>query len=223
MKCTHFFFGGIAQYFDDNGTLTRDNNVPFVNTIARVTRKSDGSMAEFKLPVTLPGLLGAGSEYIPLETIPVFSNGVLKLDEISNDTTLIGYIYGGISSSAPNLFFTNTGTQSNASSQIFKVSLIKNKTTKTHDLNSQSIGTFQMQIFPNPNPGAFEIYFNIKKIAPVHLTISDISGKVLVNQEIKDIRLGKNTYKQSIEHTNKIILVTLTNGTEKATQKVILE
>ncbi|MBK8671321.1 MAG: hypothetical protein IPN89_18525 [Saprospiraceae bacterium] len=33
------FFGGIAQYFDENGTLTRDDNVPFLNTIARVKRK----------------------------------------------------------------------------------------------------------------------------------------------------------------------------------------
>lgn len=217
------FFGGIAQYFDENGTLTRDDNVPFVNTIARVTRKKDGSMAEYKLPVELPGLLGSGSEFIPLSKIPSYDNGVLRLDDILQDTTMIGYIYGGISSMAPNIFFTNTGTESNASSQIFEVSLIKNKPSGTHDLNTQSIGTLQMQIFPNPNPGAFEVHFNIEKIAPVQLTVSDISGKVLVNLAIKDIRLGKNIYKQTIDNLNRIILVTLSNGAEMATQKVILE
>ena len=80
-----------------------------------------------------------------------------------------------------------------------------------------------MQIFPNPNPGAFEVPFNIEKIAPVQLTVSDISGKVLVNLAIKDIRLGKNIYKQTIDNLNRIILVTLSNGAEMATQKVILE
>ncbi len=122
------FFGGIAQYFDENGTLTRDDNVPFVNTIARVTRKKDGSMAEYKLPVELPGLLGSGSEFIPLSKIPSYDNGVLRLDDILQDTTMIGYIYGGISSMAPNIFFTNTGTESNASSQIFEVFIDQKQT-----------------------------------------------------------------------------------------------
>ena len=42
------FFGGIAQYYDSLGVLVQDNNVPFVKTIARVTRNSSGTMAEFK-------------------------------------------------------------------------------------------------------------------------------------------------------------------------------
>lgn len=121
------FFGGIAQYYDNNGILVKDDNVPFVNTIARVTRKSDGTMAEYKLPVSMPALLGAGSEFIPLDNFPSFDNGVIKLDELSSDTTMVGYIYGGISSSAPNIFFVNTGNESNASRQIFKVHVIKTK------------------------------------------------------------------------------------------------
>lgn len=40
------FFGGIAQYYDSLGVLVQDNNVPFVKTIARVTRNSSGTMAE---------------------------------------------------------------------------------------------------------------------------------------------------------------------------------
>ncbi|MEN9001406.1 MAG: hypothetical protein ABF242_03730, partial [Flavobacteriales bacterium] len=46
------FFGGIAQYYDVGGVLTQDNNVPFVNTIARVSRDASGNMAEYKLPIT---------------------------------------------------------------------------------------------------------------------------------------------------------------------------
>lgn len=104
------FFGGIAQYYDNNGVLTQDDNVPFVKTIARVTRDANGVMAEYKLPVEMPALLGAGSEFIPVETVPRFNYEIIDLDQLESDTTLVGYIYGGISSTAPNIFFTNTGT-----------------------------------------------------------------------------------------------------------------
>ncbi|MFY8189629.1 MAG: T9SS C-terminal target domain-containing protein, partial [Bacteroidia bacterium] len=126
------FFGGIAQYYDKQGTLVQDNNVPFVNTIARVTRKQNGEMAEYKLPIEMPGLLGSGSEFIPVKTIAHFANEVIKLDNLTNDTNMVGYIFGGISSSAPNIFFTNTGTQSEASNQIFKVFIIKNSLSGLH-------------------------------------------------------------------------------------------
>ena len=99
------FFGGIAQYYDTAGTLIQDNNVPFVNTIARVTRDANGKMSEYKLPIVMPSLLGAGAEFIPNLDFPHFNNDVFKLDSLSMDSTLIGYIYGGISSTLPNIFF----------------------------------------------------------------------------------------------------------------------
>ena len=119
------FFGGIAQYYDSLGMLVQDNNVPFTKTIARVTRDASGTLVEYKLPIEMPALLGAGSEFIPIDNIPQYKNGVLKLDDFTADSTLVGYIYGGISSSAKNIFFTNSGTQSKANSQIFKVYVIK--------------------------------------------------------------------------------------------------
>lgn len=120
------FFGGIAQYYDSAGTLVQDNNVPFVKTIARVTRNAGSSMKEYKLPIEMPALLGAASEFIPVKTLPHYGNGVLKLDSFNAGKTLVGYIYGGISSTEDNIFFTNSGTQSSASSRIFKVFVIKN-------------------------------------------------------------------------------------------------
>jgi len=121
------FFGGIAQYYDSLGILVQDNNVPFVKTIARVTRDESGTMAEYKLPVEMPSLLGASSEFIPVENLPKYNNEVLNLDDFSNDKLLIGYIYGGISSTDANIFFSNTGIQSSASSQLFKVFIIKTR------------------------------------------------------------------------------------------------
>lgn len=85
-------------------------------------------MAEYKLPVGMPALLGAGSEFIPAETVPRYNNEIINLIQFESDTTLTGYIYiyGGMISTAANIFLTNTGTQSCASSQIFKVYIIKN-------------------------------------------------------------------------------------------------
>ena len=51
------FFGGIAQYYENLGIIIQDDNVPFVKTIARVTRDSEGNMVEYKLPNEMPSFL----------------------------------------------------------------------------------------------------------------------------------------------------------------------
>ena len=119
------FFGGIAQYYDSAGVRIKDDNVPFVKTIARVTRDGDGNMTEHKLPVEMPAFLGAGSEFIRADNLPEYANEVIKLDEIKADSILIGYIFGGIRSSEPEIFWSNNGTQSAANSEIYKVFLLK--------------------------------------------------------------------------------------------------
>jgi hypothetical protein len=218
------FFGGIAQYYDENGLLVRDDNVPFVNTIARVTRQSDGSMAEYKLPVTMPALLGAGSEFIPISTIPSYENGVLKLDELDQDTTMIGYIYGGISSSAPNIFFTNTGTQSNASSQIFEVFLIKNSPSSTHNVNSQSQNGLGMVIYPNPSDEYINVTFDLAESAVVTLSIFDADGRMLKTYDWGHLSSGPHHYNTSeVFGNHKILIFQLQAGDRLSMQKVIVK
>jgi len=192
------FFGGIAQYYDSLGVLVQDNNVPFVKTIARVTRNSFGTMAEYKLPIEMPSLLGAGAEFIPITNIPQYDNAVFKLDDFTADTTLVGYIYGGISSTAGNIFFINTGTQSSASSQIFKVYVIKNSSVGIHELNEQSIGTLKMQVFPNPNDGDFVVKFNLNKIAETKISIYNIDGKKIEERVLANLVVGENTFQRKI-------------------------
>lgn len=173
------FFGGIAQYFDLNGVLTMDNNVPFVKTIARVSRDANGQMTEYKLPIEMPALLGASAHFIHNEDLAYYNNGVLKMDSLSSDTTIAGYIYGGISSSAPNIFFTNTGTQSTASTQIYRVLLIKNPTAAIHQVNEQSKSSLQLQLYPNPNDGFFKMSFVLQKKGAVIYRLYDNTGRLL--------------------------------------------
>lgn len=219
------FFGGIAQYYDSAGVLVQNNDVPFVKTIARVSRNASGVMAEYKLPIEMPSLLGAGSELIPNENLPRFANGVIKYDDLTNDTTLIGYIYGGISSTAASIFFTNDGTQSSASSQIFKVSLIKNDALSVHDLNEQSIGTLQIKVYPNPNDGDFEVRYNLIKSGNVRFSLYSINGKKIEDQIFKNQAKGENTFSKYVRaiKAGGTYILTIETDYEKATQKIIIE
>ena len=219
------FFGGIAQFYDNQGVLVQDNNVPFVKTIARVTRDASGTMMEYKLPVEMPGLLGASSEFIPITSLPAYNNEVIKLDELSADSTLVGYIYGGIASTAANIFWINTGTESNASSGIYKVYVVKKAASAVHELNVQSTGTLHMQVFPNPNNGVFGVKFQLPKVTNVWLSISDQNGKIIEREALKNLFPGENivTRKLGKVAVGKAYLVTLETATERATVKTILQ
>lgn len=219
------FFGGIAQYYDNDGLLVQDNNVPFVNTIARVTRDENGNMAEYKLPIEMPSLLGAGSEFIPNLNIPHFNNEVFKLDQITEDSTLVGYIYGGINSSAANIFFINNGTQSSASSQIFKVYLTNSTPQSIHQLNQQGIGTLQLMVYPNPNDGYLKVKYQLKETENIKLSLTDSNGKIIEETILKNQQIGENIYSKKIENLNggNIYFLTIEAPYEKATQKIIIK
>ena len=219
------FFGGIAQYYDSLGILVQDNNVPFVKTIARVTRNSNGTMEEYKLPIEMPTLLGAGAEFIPISSVPKYNNEVFKLDEFTADSTLVGYIYGGISSTAPNVFNTNTGTQSSASSQIFKVYVIKNLSVGLHELNKQSIGALKIEVFPNPNDGFFKVKFHLGEIAETKITIYDMNGKIIEENILNNLMVGENTFQRKIKNLERggTYFLTIETPNESATRKIIIQ
>jgi hypothetical protein len=219
------FFGGIAQYYDSAGILVQDNDVPFVNTIARVSRTSDGVMTEYKLPVEMPTLLGAGSEFIPLEDVPKYTNGVIKYDELDQDTTDLGFIFGGISSSAKNIFWVNTGTQSSASNQLFKVRLIKNATATLDHLNAQSRGTLKLLVAPNPTSGNFDVRFQLHAPSDVKITFSAISGGdseviLLKNQAQGEVVLKK---KHTRNLADGVYYIRVETADETAVQKIVLK
>jgi len=218
------FFGGIAQYFDSLGTLVQDNNVPFVKTIARVTRDQNGIMSEYKLPTEMPGYFGAGAEFIRNKNMPAYNNEVLQLDNLPNDTNLVGYIFGGINSSAANIFFINTGAESNAASIIYKVYLVKNTSVGNDILNAQSKGSLHMQVYPNPNQGNLMLKFNLNQKEKVKLTISDLNGKLVMEEKIAQVNIGENLLIRKIEalQDGAVYLITLQTSKEKSTQKIII-
>ncbi|NOQ74462.1 MAG: T9SS type A sorting domain-containing protein [Crocinitomix sp.] len=218
------FFGGIAQYYDLEGVLVQDNDVPFVKTIARVSRSADGTMAEYKLPINMPSLLGAGSEFIPITTVPQYDNEVFDLDEFTEDSTLVGYIYGGISSSAPNIFFTNTGVESSASSQIFKVYILTDTTLNLDELNAQSVGSLKLAVYPNPNGGKFTADFYLNQASDVKISLHNAAGKKIEDRVYENMPAGQNTYQKKIRGLAKsgVYFLTIETSYETATQKIII-
>lgn len=220
------FFGGIAQYYEEGGNLVQDNDVPFVKTITRVTRDRTGQMTEYKLPVEMPDYLGAGAEFIPLTNLPVFSNRVIRLDELPQDRTHVGYIFGGIRSSAANIFWLNDGTQSEAHPIVYEVWLSRQETSAIDIPNEQSYNGLQMQIFPNPNDGYFNINFSIEQPTEVHLRITSGDGNILVNENIThQVFIGQNHLEKNIKpfQVNGIYFVTLITDDQQATQKIIVK
>ena len=182
-------------------------------------------MAEYRLPLEMPNYLGSSSEFIPNRKLAHYDNEVIKLDELLGDTTMVGYIFGGIQSTDKNIFFSNSGLESNASNQIFKVHLIKNSIVGTHDLNEQSIGSLKMQLYPNPNNGEFTIRFHLNKICPTKVLISDIHGNILEEKFLDHLQIGLNYYRSKVidPSTDGNYIITLESGKEKVSQKIVIE
>jgi hypothetical protein len=191
------FFGGLSQFtLNANGNLVEDENVPFVKTISRVTRLSDGAMEEVKLDIEMPTLVGSGAEFIPHSDASFVESGILELDDISQQKILVGYIYGGIQSMQENIFFINNGTQSFASNVIFKV-FIKKITTSTKDLKVKDANVFNINIYPNHIDGQVVIDYLSPSNGKVKVEMVDVNG-----EKIQTIFEGTTT-----EGTQKVLFV----------------
>lgn len=220
------FFGGIAQYYDQNGTMVQDNNVPFVKTIARVSRDSGGNMTEHLLPNEMPGLLGAGAEFISNPDIAQFNNHVFKLDSIENDPQLLGYIFGGISSSASNVFFINTGTQSEANAIIYKVYINKSTLSSNDLINQSDIMSIRPLVYPNPNSGNFQVELFTKKAgSKVELGLWNEQKTLLLNETHYLQDAGKNNILVGTDRLIKggLYFISIKIGDQLYSQQIILE
>jgi hypothetical protein len=123
-------FGGISlQYLNTDTMQTKtDHGMPFVNDITSVVIDSAGNYAqhwlgEFPTMNDLEGKrlrFGANAEFFLANGIETYSNGVIKLDDLSGPTTL-GYIYGGLIANGPHTRSGDPPATSSASNIIFTV------------------------------------------------------------------------------------------------------
>lgn len=188
----NLFFGGISQYFMQNGVLTQDVNVPFVKTISRLTRLADSSLHEAELNISMPSFLGAGAEFMINDQLPHTASEIIKLNPIVADTFVIGYILGGISSPSANPFTGNQTNTTSANGTLYKVELINN-----HAGNPESVvdgyHPFSFSVFPNPSEQDVFVQFDLKKNSKVRYQLSSPDGRLLAQGTLSDIQSGSNT------------------------------
>jgi hypothetical protein len=219
----NLFFGGISQYYYNGTTLVQDDNVPFVNTISRTTRFADGSLQEYQLPETMPSLKGASAEFIPNESLPHFSNEVIKLDEITANEFVIGHIVGGLSSPTQNPFSVNQTSTTSANATIYEVKLIKNPSLNVQEINGKN--PFSMSVSPNPTQNNIvKINFNMAYETTIDYFVTSLDGKIITDGEVADAKQGENSMNFEIDGVaNQTVIITfIFDNKFYVSQKVIL-
>lgn len=215
------FFGGISRFRVDDvtGLLIDDTDVPFVRTISMITRFSDGQMKEVKIG-EMPSLMGSSAEFVAAE-IPAFDDGILNLDEISGDTVFVGHILGGIKSSQPNIFFINTGAESEASNRLYKVSLVRNYSSAVPPVSPEN-GS-KLTIVPNPFRNDFEIEFEVFQPKKIEIRVFDNTGKQVLRFPEKEFAGGKHRVGASLAWfpVGNYTVVLVENGRQVAAERVV--
>jgi hypothetical protein len=222
---THYFLGGISHYYDSTGVLVQNNNVPFVKTIAKVVHLGDGTVHEYLLPIELPGYLGAGAEFLPIGNISHYDNDMIRSHTLVGDSILIGYVYGGISSSAKNIFWTNEGELSSAANNWFEVYYHSNENTSIQNL--QSNNGLQLQVYPNPFSNEIQILFSLDEgsTESIHLNWYSEDGQLILSSDYNQISVGKNEIilKDKENWVAGTYILEWIQGTKRVSQRVVFD
>lgn len=187
-----FFFGGISQFYFEGDSLIQDNLVPFVSTISRVTRTSEGAYEEFKLDKEMPGLLAASAEFVINPDVPQTPHGVISLDAFQDrDSILLGHIVGGINSPERNPFSNNRTQVTRADHSIRAVYLVKEIINQYKEVDGYHDIT--LQIFPNPTSSQIKIKYQLYKDSRVEYLITNTLGKIVQAGDLYGDK-GENIY-----------------------------
>lgn len=208
-KSSHtFFFGGMSQFRLENEKLIKNDSVPFVNTIARIDRDSNGTFTEHQLAVAMPGLEGSSAEIILDPSLPTTPHGVILLDRLIADTNTAGYLLGGIRSTLPNIFFINDGTQSEASRTIYRVKLIKDRTTSVATQIVRPPVVFDLKHVSH-NDTSVRIDLELYQQSDVYIRISDLKGRLIDKFFEEATPSGKRTFRLPISSSTGALLVSV--------------
>lgn len=185
------FFGGMSRYYYSNGNLIQDDNVPFVKTISRLTRDSNGNLTEYQLPVEMPALKGASAEFIYNLSLPHYESRIVKLSQIQEDSILVGHILGGLLSPTLNPFSNNQTSTTSPDNSIYEVWLVRNNPTSgMQEIDGSN--PYDVTVFPNPTADKFKVNFRLDKAVTVSYFVTDASGKIVAERYYPKLK-GKQT------------------------------
>lgn len=218
----NLFFGGMSQFYYQGPTLVQDNTVPFVSTISRVSRNANGDLYEYKLPIEMPNLKGAGAEFIPNKSVPHYSNEVVQLSNITANEVVIGHLFGGIQSSSTSAFTVNQTGLTAADPTVYEVKLVRNTTLDVPHLDGRN--PFSVVISPNPtSTDTIRVQFTMPYKTSVGYFISTIDGKVVEEGDIEDLQVGTTSMNFNISSANsELVFITFVfDDKYYCTEKVI--
>jgi hypothetical protein len=184
----NLFFGGMSQYYYQNGNLIQDDLVPFVNTVSRLSRDADGNLFEFQLPVQMPGLKGASAEFIPNTNLPILNSGIIILSEIVADTFVVGHVLGGISSNTLNPFSVNQTSTTSASPTIYEIKFIRETATGVQLIDGKN--PYDFNVFPNPAEETIHVTYGMEVPGKVNYFVSTLDGKIIAQGAFAEAGIG---------------------------------
>ena len=221
----NLFFGGISQYFYQDGEVVENADVPFVRTISRVTRDSDGQYAEYKLASEMPSYLGASAEFFIHTGLPMAGEGIIDLDQVEEDSFLVGHIVGGIFSEAMNPFTFNNTEVTHAFDSVYQVVLVREEETTGIESGPTGYHNFTVEAIPNPQSGND---FRLKIDAPVGGTLdiylTSPEGEVFVNEQITGLEAGESVLEIELERAHKgiVYLTAILDGRFVSTTTILM-
>lgn len=172
-KTNHvLFFGGIAQFYDSIGVLVQDDDVPFTQHIS-VVEYINGNASEFLHPANMPQLFGAGTAFVPLQEHVEWNANSL------DRPIKLGYLVGGIQSSAKNIFWINEGQESAAFPTIYAVSLLPNKVAIQPTDTTQQLNVDLLNVGKDDR---FRLFFDLNEAATVTVHYYNESGELIHNK-----------------------------------------
>lgn len=216
------FLGGMSQYYYKDDVLVQDDQVPFVKTISRVTRYQDGTMKEFRYENEMNTFEGASSEFIFNPTLPLYPNEVIKINEVSGDTILLGYVYGGIISDRENPFSNNMIQVTKASNKLYEVKMIKDNTTAVSEIIDSKRP--DINIYYNRNSSRINIEASNQVDSELDYYISTIDGKIIKSGVLESSNQGLKYYYIDIENSlaKQVLNITVIFNKRYFTSEIII-
>lgn len=219
------FFGGMSQYYYQDGDLIQDDLVPFVKTISRLTRDAEGNLTEYQLPVEMPDLKGSSAEFIPNLNLAHYTNEVFKLSEINKDSMMIGHIYGGIVSPSLNPFADNQTDLTSADNTIYEVWLTLNPVLiNEYEINGKN--PYDITVFPNPFKDELTVAFHVNDPVKASWFITNSLGQIISESETKSFPMGNNTIDVTLktnENFEQLFLTLIFDDKYYVTKKLMKE
>ena len=209
------FLGGMAEYFrDSSGTLVQDTYVPFVRSLSCVTRNEKGGFEEFLLNDELPGYYGTNAEVFVRAEIPRYKEDIIDLDAIQEDTSFIGYVFGGIYNPSPdrNPWLNNLAHTTSASNQLIRIRYLKNQSTGVEPIQNKKIQA-DIRIYPNPAGNATKVFLiGTAESSRVHIWIQDMDGIIVDEEDYTSLSGEGHTLNLKSIHSGNYHLYALLDG-----------